>query len=256
MSATEASPETTAGPAIAATEPQPAPGATPPRVPLGRRAAAEFVGTAALVAVVIGSGIQATELTQDVGVQLLANSLATVFGLGVLILLLGPVSGAHFNPVVTLAEWWTARHGGGGVTARETLAYIPAQIAGAIAGAVLADAMFGQQLVKWSTHDRSAGHLLLGEIVATAGLILLIFGLARTDNLRFAPVAVASYIGAAYWFTSSTSFANPAVTIGRAFSDTFAGIAPASVPGFIGMQVVGGVVGLALVALIFGRPGK
>lgn len=256
MSATEASLETTAGPATAATEPQPAPGATPPRVPLGRRAAAEFVGTAALVAVVIGSGIQATELTQDVGVQLLANSLATVFGLGVLILLLGPVSGAHFNPVVTLAEWWTARHGGGGVTARETLAYIPAQIAGAVAGAILADAMFGRQLVKWSTHDRSAGHLLLGEIVATAGLILLIFGLARTDNLRFAPVAVASYIGAAYWFTSSTSFANPAVTIGRAFSDTFAGIAPASVPGFIGMQVVGGAVGLALVALIFGRPGK
>jgi glycerol uptake facilitator-like aquaporin len=221
--------------------------------PLGRRTTAEFVGTGALVAVVVGSGIQATKLSQDVGVQLLANSLATVFGLGVLIALLGPVSGAHFNPVVTLAEWWTARHGGGGVTARETLAYIPAQVAGAIGGAILADAMFGRQLVKWSTHDRSAGHLLLGEIVATAGLILLIFGLARTDNLRFAPVAVASYIGAAYWFTSSTSFANPAVTIGRAFSDTFAGVAPGSVGGFIGMQLIGGAVGLALVVLIFGR---
>jgi glycerol uptake facilitator-like aquaporin len=222
---------------------------------LAARAAAELVGTAALVAVVIGSGIQATELTKDIGVQLLANSLATVFGLGVLILLLGPVSGAHFNPVVTLAEWWTRRRGGAGVTIREAAVYVPAQIVGAIAGAILADAMFGEPLVEWSTHDRSAGHLLLGEVVATAGLILLIFGLARTDQLRFAPVAVASYIGAAYWFTSSTSFANPAVTIGRTFSDTFAGIAPGSLAGFIGMQLIGGVVGLALVALIF-APGR
>ncbi|MGX1886498.1 aquaporin [Streptomyces sp. NPDC055287] len=236
---------------IAAAAPQPAPGTTPPRTPLIARAAAELVGTAALVAVVVGSGIQATELTQDVALQLLANSLATVFGLGVLITLLGPVSGAHFNPAVTLAEWWTARRGGGGVTARELAVYVPSQIAGAIAGATLADAMFGEPLVKWSMHDRSAGNLLLGEVVATAGLILLIFGLARTDRLRFAPVAVASYIGAAYWFTSSTSFANPAVTIGRAFTDTFAGIAPASVPGFIGMQLVGMFVGLALVAVIF-----
>ncbi|NUK07729.1 aquaporin [Streptomyces lunaelactis] len=236
---------------MAAAEPRPVPGAAPPRTPLVARAAAELVGTAALVAVVVGSGIQATELTQDVGLQLLANSLATVFGLGVLIALLGPVSGAHFNPAVTLAEWWPARRGGAGVTAREVAVYVPAQIAGAIAGAVLADAMFGEPLVKWSTHDRSAGHLLLGEVVATAGLILLIFGLARTDRLRFAPVAIASYIGAAYWFTSSTSFANPAVTVGRAFSDTFAGIAPGSVPGFIGAQLAGAVVGLALVALIF-----
>jgi glycerol uptake facilitator-like aquaporin len=232
-----------------------APGATPPRTPLVARAAAELIGTALLVAVVVGSGIQATELTKDVGLQLLANSTATVFGLGILILLLGPVSGAHFNPVVTLAEWWTARRGGAGVTPREVAVYLPAQIVGAIAGAILADAMFGKPLVEWSTHDRSAGHLLLGEVVATAGLILLIFGLARTDQLRFAPVAVASYIGAAYWFTSSTSFANPAVTIGRAFTDTFAGVAPGSVLGFIGMQIVGGVVGLALVALIF-MPGR
>ncbi|MEI5007499.1 MIP/aquaporin family protein [Streptomyces sp. PmtA] len=232
-------------------DPQPAPGATPPRTPLVARAAAELVGTAALVAVVVGSGIQATGLTRDVGLQLLANSLATVFGLGVLIVLLGPVSGAHFNPVVTLAEWWTARRGDSGVTAREAAVYVPAQTVGAIAGAILADAMFGEPLVEWSTHERSAGNLLLGEVVATAGLILLIFGLARTERLRFAPVAVASYIGAAYWFTSSTSFANPAVTIGRAFTDTFAGIAPASVPGFIGAQLAGAVVGLALVALIF-----
>ncbi|MCW8379612.1 aquaporin [Streptomyces justiciae] len=237
--------------AIASVAPEPAPGAPPPRTPLLSRAAAELLGTALLVAIVIGSGIQATELTQDVGVQLLANSIATVFGLGILILLLGPVSGAHFNPVVTLAEWWTARRGGAGVTAREVAVYVPAQIVGAIAGAILADAMFGKPLVEWSTHDRSAGHLLLGEVVATAGLILLIFGLARTNQLRFAPVAVASYIGAAYWFTSSTSFANPAVTIGRTFSDTFAGIAPGSLVGFIGAQLVGGVVGLALVAVVF-----
>ncbi|MEU1465480.1 MIP/aquaporin family protein [Streptomyces sp. NPDC005727] len=235
-----------------ADRPQPAPGATPPQIPpLLARAAAELVGTAALVAVVVGSGIQATELTKDVGLQLLANSTATVFGLGVLITLLGPISGAHFNPAVTLAEWWTARRGGAGVSLRELGVYVPAQIVGAIAGSILADAMFGEPLVKWSTHDRSDGHLLLGEVVATAGLILLIFGLARTDRLHFASVAVASYIGAAYWFTSSTSFANPAVTVGRAFTDTFAGIAPGSVAGFVAMQLIGAVVGLALVALIF-----
>ncbi|WP_340374362.1 aquaporin [Streptomyces sp. SS7] len=256
MTPAEAAPTAESAPAAAEpTSVAPAPGATPPRTPLVARASAELIGTALLVAVVVGSGIQATELTKDVGLQLLANSTATVFGLGILILLLGPVSGAHFNPVVTLAEWWTARRGGAGVTPREVAVYLPAQIAGAIAGAILADAMFGEPLVKWSTHDRSAGHLLLGEVVATAGLILLIFGLARANQLRFAPVAVASYIGAAYWFTSSTSFANPAVTIGRAFSDTFAGIAPGSLLGFIGMQLVGGVIGLALVALIF-MPGR
>lgn len=222
--------------------------------PLGRRVVAEAVGSAALVAVVVGSGIQATELTRDVGVQLLVNSLATVFGLGVLVALLGPVSGAHFNPVVTLAAWFTSRRGKDGLTVRDVAAYIPAQIAGAIAGAVLADAMFGKPLVQWSTHDRSAGHLWLGELIATAGLVLLIFGLARTDRAHFGPVAVASYIGAAYWFTSSTSFANPAVTIGRAFTDTFAGIAPGSVGPFIVAQLVGAALGLGLVLAVFGRP--
>ncbi|MER7185531.1 MIP/aquaporin family protein [Streptomyces hyaluromycini] len=223
-------------------------------VPLSRRVVAEAVGSAALVAVVVGSGIQATELTHDVGVQLLANSLATVFGLGVLILLLGPVSGAHFNPAVTLAAWATGRRTGDGPAAREVAAYIPAQVAGAVSGAVLADAMFGKPLVQWSTHDRSAGHLWLGEIVATAGLILLIFGLSRTGQARYAPVAVASYIGAAYWFTSSTSFANPAVTIGRVFTDTFAGIAPGSLGPFVAAQLVGAAVGLGLVVTVFGRP--
>ncbi|MFD8788076.1 aquaporin [Kitasatospora sp. NPDC059599] len=222
--------------------------------PLSRRAAVEFVGTGALVAVVVGSGIQATKLSQDVGVQLLANSLATVFGLGVLILLLGPVSGAHFNPAVTLAAWWTGRRDGDGPALKEVAAYVPAQAAGAIGGAVLADAMFAEPLVRWSTHDRWAPHLWLGEVVATAGLILLIFGLARIGRAHLAPAAVASFIGAAYWFTSSTSFANPAVTIGRAFTDTFAGIAPASVLPFIAAQLVGLIVGITLVAVLFGRP--
>ncbi|MFF1839663.1 aquaporin [Streptomyces sp. NPDC058231] len=221
---------------------------------LGRRAVAEAVGSAALVTVVVGSGIQASELSRDIGVQLLANSLATVFGLGVLIVLLGPVSGAHFNPVVTLAAWFTGRRRKDGLTARDVAAYIPAQIAGAVAGAIGADAMFDRPLVQWSTHDRSAGHLWLGEVVATAGLVLLILGLARSDRAHVAPAAVASYIGAAYWFTSSTSFANPAVTIGRAFTDTFAGIAPASLGPFVAAQLVGAAIGLGLVTAVFGRP--
>ncbi|MEU9165653.1 MIP/aquaporin family protein [Streptomyces sp. NPDC048424] len=222
--------------------------------PLLRRAAVEGLGTAALVAVVVGSGIQATELTRDVGTQLLANSLATVFGLGVLIALLGPVSGAHFNPAVSLAAWFTGRRTGDGPALREVAAYVPAQVAGAITGAVLADAMFGKPLVDFSTHDRAAGHLWLGEVVATAGLVWLIFGLARARRAHLAPLLVASYIGAAYWFTSSTSFANPAVTIGRAFTDTFAGIAPSSVLPFLAAQLAGAAAGLGLVAVCFGRP--
>ncbi|MGW3116825.1 aquaporin [Streptomyces sp. NPDC001107] len=219
--------------------------------PLGRRVAAEAIGTGALVAVVVGSGIQATALSRDVGVQLLANSLATVFGLGVLILLLGPVSGAHFNPAVSLAVWFTGRRDLDGFPLRDLAAYVPAQTVGAIGGAILADAMFAEPLVKFSTHDRAAGHLWLGEVVATAGLILLILGLGRTGRTALAPPAVASYIGAAYWFTSSTSFANPAVTIGRAFSDTFAGIAPASVAPFVAAQLLGAALGLAVVAAVY-----
>ncbi|MFJ6718656.1 aquaporin [Streptomyces sp. NPDC091259] len=224
------------------------------RAPLVRRATVEGLGTAALVTVVVGSGIQATELTRDIGVQLLANSLATVFGLGVLIALLGSVSGAHFNPAVTLAAWFTGRRTGDSPTLRDVAAYVPAQVAGAIAGAVAADAMFGKPLVHFSTHDRSAGHLWSAEVVATAGLVWLIFGLARAGRAHLAPVLVASYIGAAYWFTSSTSFANPAVTIGRAFTDTFAGIAPASVLPFLAAQLIGAAVGLGLTAVCFGRP--
>ncbi|MEV6242355.1 aquaporin [Lentzea sp. NPDC051838] len=212
---------------------------------LRRRAAAEALGTAALVAVVVGSGIQAAKLSQDVGVQLLANSLATVFGLGVLIALFGPISGAHFNPVVTLIAWFTNRP-----PATEVGAYIGAQTAGAIVGAVVANAMFAEPLVTWSTHHRDAGNLLLGEVVATAGLLALIFGLLRSGRDHLIPTAVAAFIGSAYWFTSSTSFANPAVTIGRAFTDTFAGIAPDSVVPFIAAQLLGGVLGLAVVAVI------
>lgn len=223
-------------------------------VPLARRALAEGIGTAALVTVVVGSGIQAAELSSDVGVRLLANSLATVFGLGVLIVLLGPVSGAHFNPVVTLAAWCWGRAGGEGPHGRDVAAYVPAQLVGAVVGAMAANAMFAEPLVSWSTHDRSAGHLWLGEVVATAGLVLLALGLNRVRRAHLAPAAVASYIGAAYWFTSSTSFANPAVTIGRAFTDTFAGIAPGSLVPFIVAQLVGAVVGSVLVAALFGRP--
>ncbi|MEU1229679.1 MIP/aquaporin family protein [Streptomyces sp. NPDC005828] len=220
---------------------------------LGRRALAELIGTAALVAIVVGSGIQATELTDDMALQLLGNSLATVFGLGVLIALLGPVSGAHFNPAVTLALWWTGRRDGDGLELRAVAAYVPAQIIGGIAGTVLANAMFAESLVRLSTHDRSAGHLWLGEIIATTGLILLVLGLGRTAQQRLGPVLVASYIGAAYWFTSSTSFANPAVTIARTFSDTFAGIAPGSVSPFIAAQLIGAVVGVGLALGLFGR---
>ncbi|MFG2989393.1 aquaporin [Streptomyces sp. NPDC048257] len=222
--------------------------------PLGRRVAAEALGTAGLVAVVVGSGIQATGLSQDAGVQLLANSLATVFGLGVLIAVLGPVSGAHFNPVVTLAVWFTGRRSGKGPGLREVAAYVPAQIAGAIGGCVLANAMFGEPLLVFSGHERSGSHLWLGEIVATAGLILVIFGLTRGGRTELAPVVVTAFVGAAYWFTSSTSFANPAVTIGRAFSDSFAGIDPGSVPAFVSAQLVGGALGLGAVALVFARP--
>lgn len=217
---------------------------------LPRRALAEYVGTLLLVTVVVGSGIMGQELSpDDVGLQLLENSTATVFGLGVLILVFGPISGAHFNPVVTLADWWVHRR----LSLPDVGVYAAAQVAGAVSGAVLANAMFGKAAVTWSTRDRSAGNLLLGEAVATAGLVLVVFLLVRAGNARLAPVAVASYIGAAYWFTSSTSFANPAVTIGRAFTDTFAGIAPSSVPGFVVVQLIGGVIGLALVTGLYGR---
>jgi glycerol uptake facilitator-like aquaporin len=219
---------------------------------LARRLVAELVGTALLVAVVVGSGIAAQQLTpKDVGLQLLENSTATVLGLGVLILMFGPVSGAHFNPVVSLADWALGRRAGAGLSGTMVAAYAVAQCAGGILGSLLANVMFNLDVAQISTkHRANTGHLV-GEVVATAGLVALIFALARTGRAALSAASVGAYIGAAYWFTSSTSFANPAVTVGRMFSDTFAGIAPASVPGFIVAQLIGGAVGLALVLYLY-----
>ena len=217
-----------------------------------RRLLAEFAGTALLVTVVVGSGIAAQQLSpNDVGLQLLENSTATAFGLAVLILLFGPVSGAHFNPVVSGADWLLGRRAGVGISAGHVAGYTVAQVAGGIVGAVLANVMFDRRAFEIATKDRiSTGHVI-GEVVATAGLIALIFALARPSRSGLSAAAVGAYIGAAYWFTSSTSFANPAVTIGRMFSDTFAGIAPTSAPGFIAAQVVGAVIGVALIAALY-----
>jgi glycerol uptake facilitator-like aquaporin len=219
---------------------------------LSRRLVAEFAGTALLVTAVVGSGIMAARLSpHDAGLQLLENSIATALALGVLILTFGPVSGAHFNPVVSAADWFLGRRAGTGLTASQLGGYVLAQTAGAIAGAILANLMFALSAVDFSGKDRAAGHLWLGELVATAGLILLIFALARSGRAAVAPAAVGAYIGAAYWFTSSTSFANPAVTVGRAFTDTFAGIAPASVPGFVAAQAAGLIIGTGLLLALY-----
>jgi arsenate reductase len=219
---------------------------------LSRRLLAEFLGTAMLVIAVVGSGIMATQLSPgDVGLQLLENSIATALALGTLILTFGPVSGAHFNPVVSAADWFLGRRAGTGLTASQLGGYVLAQTAGAIAGSILANLMFALPAVDVSGKDRAAGHLWLGETVATTGLILLIFALARSGRAPVAPAAVGAYIGAAYWFTSSTSFANPAVTVGRAFTDTFAGIAPSSVPAFVAAQVAGLVIGTALLLALY-----
>ncbi|CAA9379197.1 MAG: Aquaporin Z [uncultured Nocardioidaceae bacterium] len=219
--------------------------------PLARRLFAEALGTGLLVTVVVGSGIAAQTLSTDVGLQLLENALATVAGLAVLILVLGPVSGAHFNPVVSAVDWLLGRRRGGGLPGREVGAYVAAQVVGAIGGSVLANAMYGRTLVEWSTRSRTGTELWLSEVVATAGLLLVIVALARTGRTGQTAWAVGAYIGAAYWFTASTSFANPAVTVGRAFSDSFAGIAPASVPVFVAAQVVGGGVALGLVTVLY-----
>jgi arsenate reductase len=208
---------------------------------LVRRATAEAVGTALLVAVVVGSGIAAQRLSpDDVGVQLLENSIATGAGLVALILAFGGVSGAHFNPVVTLAERIL-----GGTTTRELGVYVGAQVAGGCVGAIVANLMFDLPAVTLSTHDRATGGVWLGEVIATFGLLVVILGVVRSGRQAAVAYAVAGYITAAYWFTSSTSFANPAVTIGRSLTDTFAGIAPSSVPMFVVMQVVGGLLGIA-----------
>jgi arsenate reductase len=214
---------------------------------LARQALAEFLGSAGLVAVVIGSGIAAARLSpDDTGLQLLENALVTGAGLVALILAFGPVSGGHFNPVVTLAD-----RAFGGVTNRQVAVYLPAQVLGGAVGAVAANLMFELPAVSVSTTDRSSGGLWLSEALATFGLVVLIFGLVRAGRGGLAPFAVGSYIAAAYWWSSSTSFANPMIDLARTLSDTFAGIAPASVPMFLLMQLAGGAAAVAVVALLY-----
>ena len=212
-----------------------------------RRLLAEFLGSAFLAAVVIGSGIAAQRLSpNDTGLQLLENAAATAAGLFTIILMFGPVSGAHFNPVVSLVD-----ASFGGLRRTEALAYIPAQVAGCIAGAVVANGMFAEAAISISTKHRASPSHLFAEVIATVGLLLVIFSLARTRRGNTAPAAVGAYIGAAYFFTSSTSFANPAISVGRMFSDTFAGIAPSSVPGFVVAQLIGGVVALTAIRALY-----
>jgi glycerol uptake facilitator-like aquaporin len=215
--------------------------------PLWRRLAAEFLGSAFLAAVVIGSGIAAQQLSPgNVGLELLENAAATAAGLYAIILMFGPVSGGHFNPVVSFVD-----AAFGGLPWRGAATYLPAQVVGCIGGAIIANLMFSKAVVSISTHDRASGAHFLSEIVATLGLILVIFALARSGRSRSAPAAVGAYIGAAYFFTSSTSFANPAITVGRMFSNTFAGIAPSSAPSFIVAQVLGGVLAFAVIKALY-----
>lgn len=216
---------------------------------LWRRLAAELIGSAFLAALVVGSGIAAQRLSPgDVGLELLENAAATAVGLFAIILMFGPVSGGHFNPVVSFAD-----AAFGGLRWRDAVAYLPAQVAGCVAGAVAANVMFAGPAVSISVKQRASGGHFLSEVIATAGLVLVIFALARTGRARTAPAAVGAYIGAAYFFTSSTSFANPAITVGRMFSDSFAGIAPASAPDFITAQIIGGLLAAGLVKVLYPR---
>lgn len=215
--------------------------------PLRRRLLAEFLGSAFLTAAVIGSGIAAASLSpDDVGLQLFENAAATAAALFTIILMFGPVSGGHFNPVVSLVD-----SAFGGLPARAAGAYIPFQVVGCIAGAVVANLMFDLDAVSISETHRATPAHFFSEVVATMGLVLVIFSLARSGRGSLAPAAVGAYIGAAYFFTSSTSFANPAIDVGRMFSDTFAGIAPASVPSFIVAQLIGGALAWALIRVLY-----
>ena len=207
---------------------------------------AEFLGTAILTAAVIGSGIMAINLTDDMLVALLANALATLFVLAVLIFVFSPISGSHFNPAVTLSLAFTNQF-----PKKDILSFVLVQIAGAISGAFVANAMFGQAVVQISTHERLELGTFLGEIVATAFLIFVILALLATNRANQIPLAVPLVIGGGYFFTSSTSFANPAVTIGRIFSDTFAGIAPVSALGFMLAQLVGAVLAVVAARYLF-----
>ncbi len=214
---------------------------------LWRRLIAEFLGSAFLAAVVIGSGIAAQQLSPgNTGQQLFENAAATGAGLFAIILMFGPVSGGHFNPVVSFVD-----AAFGGVSWRDAAAYLPAQVAGCVFGAIVANVMFSRAALEISTKHRASPAHFLSEVVATFGLLLVIFALARTGRSRTAPAAVGAYIGAAYFFTSSTSFANPAITIGRMFSNSFAGIAPASTPSFVAAQVAGGLLGVGIILLLY-----
>ena len=198
----------------------------------------------------MGSGIAASHLSpHDLGLELAENALATGLGLFVIIAVLAPISGAHLNPVISLVDAALGRR-----SWSDAAVYIPTQIVGCIAGAVMANLMFAQPAVSISTNDRLTPAHFLSEVVATAGLVVVVFLLAMNGHERFAPAAVGAYIGAAYFFTSSTSFANPAITIGRVFTDSFAGIAPAAVLGFIGAQILGAAVGLTLVKILAPNP--
>ncbi|NBO26434.1 MAG: aquaporin family protein [Actinobacteria bacterium] len=205
----------------------------------------EFVGMALLACVVVGSGIMGTNLSADPGVALLINTISTIFALAILILILGPISGAHFNPAVTLVSLANKT-----MQAKEALGYIAVQVAGAITGALVANAMFDLVVIQISQKDRATTGKLIGEVIATAGLIIVIGVLIDRAQTSVIPVVVAGWIGSAYFFTSSTSFANPAITIGRVFSDTFAGIAPSSVLPFIVAQLIGAVIGMFVVKSI------
>ena len=214
---------------------------------LWRRLLAELLGSAFLAAVVIGSGIAAQRLSPgDTGLELLENAAATAAGLFAIVLMFGPVSGGHFNPVVSFADAAL-----GGLSWRDAAAYLPAQVAGCTGGAVIANLMFSGAAVSISAKDRSSPAHFLSEVVATLGLLLVIFALARSGRSTTAPAAVGAYIGAAYFFTSSASFANPAITIGRMFSATFAGIAPASAPAFIGAQIIGAALAVILIRVLY-----
>jgi glycerol uptake facilitator-like aquaporin len=216
---------------------------------LGRRAAAEFLGTALLLGAVVGSGIAAQRLSpNDVGLQLLENSIATAAALVAVILTFGPISGAHLNPVVTLADRLF-----GGVTTGQAAAYIAAQIIGGAVGTITANLMFSLPAAQWSTKPRSSPGLWLGEVVATFGLLLVIFGIVRSMRPTTVPFAVGAYIGAAYWWTSSTSFANPAATLARTLTDSFTGIDPGSVLPFIGAELLGAVLAVAAIAVLYPR---
>jgi glycerol uptake facilitator-like aquaporin len=222
-------------------------GARVREVALWRRLTAEFLGSAFLAAIVIGSGIAAQRLSPgDTGLELLENAAATAAGLFAIILMFGPVSGGHFNPVVSFVDAAFR-----GISWRDAAAYLPAQVAGCIAGAIAANLMFALPAVSISAKSRATPAHFLSEIIATLGLILVIFALARSGRSQVTPAAVGAYIGAAYFFTSSASFANPAITIGRMFSNTFAGIAPASAPAFIGAQVAGGVLAIGVLRLLY-----